>query len=459
MAELEKDLTKGNVWKQLVIFAIPVFISNLIQSVYSVADMMIVSRFGGTNSVSAVSISSGVMLIVINLASGIATGGTVMIGQFLGAGEREKIKESISTLFITLAVLALVFTGTLFLFINPLLEALNTPPEAYEEAYGYLLVSILGIVFIFGYNALGGVMRGMGDGNTPLKFVAVACGVNIVLDVVFVKEFQLGAVGAAAATVIAQGVSMISCVVYLIRNRFIFDFRLSSFRFSGEKFIMLMKVGLPSAVQQAATNFSFLVLGAQINSIAGVAASAATGIVSKFNSFALLPEVAVSMSVATMISQNMGVGDLKRTRKVTGYGLILCCGISVVIFTFVRLFPHEIFRLFGAEENVVRAGVLYMKSFSFEYVCMPFIVALNGVFIGTGNGWVSLITDTTSAFLVRIPLAIYLGTTAGLGVFGIGCAVPCATFVGAFITFLFYISGCWKKSTIIRQGNYQAEVK
>lgn len=451
MAQLEKDLTKGSVWKQLIVFAVPFFISNLIQCVYSVADMMIVSRFGGTNSVSGVSISSMVMLIVTNLAGGIATGGTVMIGQFLGAGEREKIKESISTLFITLAVLAAVLTGALFAFINPLLEVLNTPQEAYKEAYGYLAVSIVGIVFIFGYNALGAVMRGMGDGKTPLKFITIACIVNIILDLIFVRVFHMGAAGAAVATVIAQGFSAIACVVYLVRNEFIFDFRRASFRFRGEKFVMLMKVGLPSAVQQVATNFSFLVLGAQINNIAGVAASAATGIVSKFNSFALLPEVAVSMSAAAMISQNMGVGDLKRTKKVTGYGLILCCAVSVVIFSFVRIFPHEIFRLFGAEEDVAAVGVLYMKSFSFEYVCMPFIVALNGVFIGTGNGWVSLITDTTSAFLVRIPLAIYLGTAAGLGIFGIGCAVPCATFVGAFITFLFYLSGCWKKSTIINQ--------
>lgn len=451
MAQLEKDLTRGNVWKQLILFAVPFFASNLIQSVYSVADMIIVSRFGGTSSVSGVSISSMVMLIVTNLAAGIATGGTVMIGQFLGAGERDNIKKSISTLFITLAVLAVVLTGSLLAFINPLLEALNTPAKAYKEAYGYLLVSLLGIVFIFGYNALGAVMRGMGDGKTPFKFITAACVVNIVLDIVFVRELHMGAAGAAVATVIAQGVSMILCVIYLIRNRFIFDFRLSSFLFKKDMFVMLMKVGFPSAMQQVATNFSFLVLGAQINSIAGVAASAATGIVNKFNSFALLPEVAVSMSVAAMISQNMGVGDIKRTKKVTGYGLILCCGISAVIFTFVRIFPHDIFRLFGAEEDVISVGVLYMKSFSFEYVVMPFIVALNGVFIGTGNGWVSLITDTTSAFLIRIPLAVYLGSIAGLGVFGIGCAVPCATFVGSFITFLFYLSGCWKKSTIIKQ--------
>ncbi len=451
MAQLEKDLTKGNVWKQLIVFAVPFFISNLIQSVYSVVDMLIVSRYGGTNSVSGVSISSMVMLIVTNLAAGIATGGTVMIGQFLGAGEREKIKESISTLFITLAALAVILTGTLFVFINPLLEVLNTPPEAYKDAYGYLLVSILGITFIFGYNALGAVMRGMGDGKTPLKFITVACIINIILDMVFVKELHMGATGAAIATVIAQALSMISCVIYLVKNQFIFDFRLASFRFSGEKFVMLMKVGLPSAVQQVATNFSFLVLGAQINSIAGVAASAATGIISKFHGFALLPESAISMSVAAMVSQNMGVGDLKRTRKVTGYGLILCYGISLMIFAFVRIFPQEIFRLFGAEEDVVSVGLIYMKAFSFEYVGMPFIVALNGVFIGTGNGWVSLVTDTTTSFLVRIPLAIYLGATVGLGIFGIGCAVPCATFVGAFITFLFYLSGCWKKSTIIGQ--------
>lgn len=451
MAKFESDLTKGNVWKQLVIFAIPFFVSNLIQSVYSVADMMIVSRFGGMNSVAGVNVSGQIMLIVMNVAGGIATGGTVMVGQFLGAGLRDKIKESISTIFITLLTFAAFLTIVIQLFKNPILDALNTPSEAYQEAYYYLLICAAGIIFIFGYNALSSVMIGMGDGKTPLKFVSIACVANIVLDLLFVGAFHWGAAGAAAATVIAQAFSVIACVVYLTRQKFIFDFRLSSFTFHQDLFQTLMKVGVPNCFWQITTDFSFLILTALINSVGGVAANAAAGMVGKFNGFALLPQIAISTSVGAMISQNMGAGNIKRVKKATYYGMILCAGVSVVIFLVARLFPTQIFGLFGAEAEVVDKGLIYMNAFSFEYVFLPFVVSLNAVFIGTGNGWVILISDIIAAFLIRIPLAYYLGTAADLGLFGIGCAVPAATLVTSLVLSGFYLSGCWKKSMIIKK--------
>ena len=279
MAKLESDLTGGNVWKQMIVFAIPFFISNLIQSLYGVADLMIVSYFGGTASVAGVNTSSSVTVIITNLATGIAAGGTVMVGQFLGAGQRERIRKAISTLFITLFGLAMIVTAGLIVFAHPLLRVLNTPAEAYAESYGYLIVSLIGVVFIFGYNAVSAVIRGMGDGKTPLYFVIVACVVNIALDFWFVAGCHWGATGAAAATVIAQAVSMIGCVIYLVRNDFVFDFKLKSFSFHKDMFLSLMKVGLPNGVQHAATNLSFLVMTAVINAIGGVAANAAVAVI------------------------------------------------------------------------------------------------------------------------------------------------------------------------------------
>ena len=148
-------------------------------------------------------------------------------------------------------------TVLLLIFAHPLLKALNTPVEAYAQSHGYLVVSLIGIVFVFGYNAVSAVIRGMGDGKTPLYFVIVACIVNIVLDLLFVAVFHLGSTGAAAATVIAQAVAMFSCIVYLVRNDFVFDFKLSSFKFDKEMFAEVMKVGVPNGVQHAATNLSF----------------------------------------------------------------------------------------------------------------------------------------------------------------------------------------------------------
>ncbi|MBQ8188400.1 MAG: MATE family efflux transporter [Lachnospiraceae bacterium] len=446
MAKLEKNLTTGSVWKQLILFAIPLFFSNLIQSIYSVADMMIVSHYSGTAAVSGVNISSNIMVIVINLASGISTGGMVTVGRFLGAGERDNIKRSISTLFITLLSLALVVTFGLLVFANPILDALNTPLEAYAEAYHYLVICAAGIVFIFAYNALSAVMRGMGDGKTPLKFVLVSSIVNIVLDLLFVRGFYWGAGGAAFATVIAQAVSVILCVWYLKKHAFVFDFRLSSFSFHKDMFKMVMKVGLPNGVQLMITNFSFLILSAMVNEMGGVAASAAVGIVGKFNGFAILPEVAISNAVSTMISQNVGADNLKRSKQAVRYGFGLCVVISVVIFLIATCCTKQIFWLFGAETAVVEQGCIYMKAFAFEYVFIPFIIACNAAFLGTGNGWITLIIDVFPAFLVRLPLAVYLGVKLNQGLFGIACSVPSATFVGAVIAVSFYFGGYWKKA-------------
>ncbi len=449
MAKFESDLTNGNVWKQMIVFAIPFFFSNLIQSLYSVADLMIVSYFGGTESVAGVNTSSSVIIIITNLATGIAAGGTVMVGQFLGAGQREKIKRAISTLFLTLFGLAMVITIGLLIFSHPLLRSLNTPVQAYAESYGYLVVSLIGVVFIFGYNAVSAVIRGMGDGKTPLCFVIVASVVNIVLDLLFVAVFHWGATGAAVATVAAQAVSMISCIIYLVRHNFVFDFKKTSFSFDREMFKSLMKVGVPNGVQHAATNLSFLVMMAMVNEIGGVAGNAAVGIVGKFNSFALLLQVAFNTSASTMISQNIGANKMWRAKKVMICCLVMCSVMSAITYGVAYFFPEEIMKIFGAKPDVVAEGVIYMSAFRYEYVFVPIIIALNSMFLGNGSGWVLLVTNLFSSFIVRIPAAFYLGTSQGLGLYGIGLAVPIASCVGAVLVVIFYYTKGWRKNTLV----------
>lgn len=453
MSAFTRDLTKGNVWKQLILFAIPFFASNLIQSVYSLADMMILGNFCGKDSISGVNTSSQIAVIVTNLAMGLSTGGTVMIGQYLGAGRQDRIKKTISTLLITLMVLAVIMSVGLLLTTDIVLCWLNVPTQAFRDAKIYLIINAAGLVFVFGYNALSAIMRGMGDSKTPLRFVTIACVVNIILDFVLIGLFDMGSGGAAAATVFSQALSMFLCIIYLTKRDFIFDFKLSSFKFDRSSFATLMKVGLPTGIQHVATNFSFLILTGLINDIGGVAAGAASGIVNKFNGFAILPDVAVSTSVSAMISQNMGAKKEDRVKKATWCGLFLVCCISAVIFIIANLFPKEIFRLFGSDKELIDIGVVYMRAFSFEYVFLPFIVSFNAVFTGTGNGWITLVTNTISSFAVRIPLAFCLGSAAGLGVFGIGCSIPAATFVGSSIAAIFYFSGIWKRNAVIREGN------
>ena len=228
MRTFEHDLTKGNIWKQLVKFAVPFFISNLIQSLYSLVDLIILGHFGGTNSISAANIGGQVLVILTNLAAGLAGGGMVMLGNYLGSRQKDKINGTISTLLITLMVMAAIFMVLLFIFEQPLLRLLDTPDEAYGQARQYMLICSLGLLFIYGYNALSAIMRGLGDSRTPMIFVKIACAINIILDLVLVAGFHMGAGGAAFATIFAQGCSMLFCILYLKRHDFMYDFRPSS---------------------------------------------------------------------------------------------------------------------------------------------------------------------------------------------------------------------------------------
>ena len=228
MSSFEKNLSEGNVAKQLVLFSLPFLASNIIQSLYSVADMLIVGRFSGTTSMSGVNLGSQVTLILTNIVVGLCAGGTVLIAQYLGAKRRKDMQETTATLLTTLTIAAVAITVLMLILKKPILHLIQTPAESFAEADRYLTVTVLGLIFIFGYNVFSAVMRGMGDSKRPLYFVLIACITNVILDLVLVAGLKMGALGAAIATVFSQAVSMITCIVVMIRNDFVFDFKPSS---------------------------------------------------------------------------------------------------------------------------------------------------------------------------------------------------------------------------------------
>lgn len=448
--KFENNLSQGSVVRQLVLFSIPFLLSNLLQSIYSVADMIIVGQFAGTYSMSGVNIGSQVSFLITNMVFGLTVGATVLIGQYLGANDRKALKETIGTLFTTLLFLAVILTVLMICLAEPFLNLIRTPSESFSEAKIYFIISMLGTVFIFGYNALSAVMRGMGDSKNPLYFVAIACFVNIGLDLLLVGAFKLGAGGAAAATVASQAISMILCIVYLKKNNFVFDFRLSSFRFHKERLKLLMKIGIPNSVQNMISSVSFLFLTTLTNTI-GVTASAAVGAVGKFNGFAILPAVAMSASISAMSAQNLGAGEEKRAVKTMQVGMLIALGISAVIFLLTRFFPEEIMRIFGDDPELVKEGVTYLFSFSFDYLLVPFFFSLNGLFIGSGHTTFSLINGVLSSLLIRIPTAYLFGMVFDMGLSGIGMAAPVATAFSVIIGVIYFFSGKWKKMVIIKK--------
>ncbi len=448
MAKFENDLVKGSVAKQLILFSLPVLISNLIQTLYSVADMIIVGQFCGAASMSGVNIGSQVTFLITNMVFGLSVGATVLIGQYLGANDRKAIKETIGTLFTSLFLLAVILTVLMLVLQNPLLRLIRTPQESYAEAQRYFFVTTLGNIFIFGYNALSAVMRGLGDSKNPLIFVSIACVVNILLDLLLVAVFKMGALGAAIATVFSQAVSMILCIVYLKKNNFIFDFSLESLKVHRKRLEMILKIGIPSSIQNVATSASFLFLTALVNTI-GYEASAAVGAVGKLNGFAILPAAAMSTSVSAMAAQNLGASRIDRAKKTTAVGMLISVGISLLIFAFVSFFPDLCMRVFTSELPVIEDGIQYIQSFKFDYLVVPFVFCLNGLFIGAGHTTVSLINGMISSILFRIPASYIFGMALDMGLVGVGLGAPVASGVSLICGICFYISGRWKKQVIL----------
>lgn len=443
MSKFENNLTKGSVLKQLIFFSIPFLISNIVQSLYNLADMLIVGNFSGTNSVSGVNIGGQVTFILTNLAMGICNGGTILVAQYLGANDRKSLKQTVGTLIMTVAYIGIAMTVGLFLFRKQILELINTPPESFAEANSYLTVTILGIIFIIGYNALSAILRGMGDTKRPFYFVLVACITNIVLDLIFVGQFGMGAFGAAVATVISQALSVILCIIYLVRNDFIFDFRLKSFKLVPEKAKLILKLGLPAAVQNGVTNVSFLLITVLVNGY-GVNASAGVGIVGKINSFVIMPIVAMSTSISTIAAQNIGAEKWDRAVKSMKLGTILSFVFSLIVFFVVQRFPGELIALFDRNPEVINEGTIYMRSFSTEYMVLPILFCMNGLFIATGHTTFSLVNSLFSSILLRVPAAYLLGSVLNLGMRGIGFGAPVASFGMLLVVLWFYFTGRWR---------------
>jgi len=448
MAKIENDLSTGNVFSKLVLFALPFLASNLIQSSYNVADMLIVGNFCGTESMSGVNIGGQVTLILTNTIVGLCMGGTVLIGQYMGAGNRDALKRVITTLITLLTILSLITTVIMLLLKDPILRLIKTPEESYAESERYLVVTLTGIIFIFGYNALSAILRGMGNSKAPLYFVTIASVVSILLDLLFVGVFKWAAFGAALATVIAQALSVFLCIRYMAKSDFHFDFKPGSFRIYGEQLKLIFRIGLPTCIQNSVVAVSFMFITAIVNIVGGVTASAGVGAVGKFNSFAFMPIMAMSASISAMSAQNFGAGRVERAVSACKIGTIFSVFVSYAFFVLVMIIPESILRLFGSDPLMIRDGADYLRTFALDFLLIPFIFCINGFLIGGGHTLFTLVTGMLSSILLRIPVCYFLGITLGWGLKGVGLGAPAASAGVLLIIIVYLFTGKWKKNVI-----------
>ncbi|MDR1017356.1 MAG: MATE family efflux transporter [Lachnospiraceae bacterium] len=446
--EIENNLYEGSVLKKLILFAIPFLLSNIVQSFYNVADMLIVGNFSGAASMSGVNLGGQITFILTNMVIGLSVGATVLIGQYVGMKNEEGLKRVTATIITLLIILGIGLTIITFPFRDAVVTWMQTPKASIPECRSYLGVTLTGLIFIFGYNALSAILRGMGDSKHPLYFVTIACATNVVLDLVFVGGFHMRAFGAALATVISQAVSMFLCIIYLATHDFHFDFKLRSFRIYKRELLMIIKIGLPTSIQNTITSLSFACINAIANMVGGVYGSAAVGAVGKFNSFAFMPAVAMSSSISTMTAQNLGAGKPERAVKACKIGTIFAVLITFTFFLIMHLIPAQILALFGHNPKVIKYGLKYITTWSFDLLLVPFTFCINGMFIGFGHTMFTMFTNMASAILFRVPVCYIFAVVMHMGIQGVGLGAPTATAATLIIVVGYLLSGKWKTNAV-----------
>ena len=440
---LINDMSRGPVLTKLFRFALPIMLANLLQAVYSMVDMIVVGQFCGPGGLSAVGIGGQLSFLFLTVGMGLGNGGQIVISQQVGM-KSGKIAKTVGTM-ITMEFLAALVIGAIgIVFHNPILDLLNTPPEARSNAVSYLLICSSGMIFIYEYNAICAILRGMGESRLPLVFIAVASLVNIVLDLLFVGVLGWEAAGAAAATVIAQGVAFFIGAVYLYRHRAAlgFDFKLRSFRIDREQMIALCRIGIPNVVQQILITGSITFINAQINAF-GVTASACDSIGGKLNSVANIVAGSVSTASSTMIAQSFGARNMERVRKAVRACFLINMVWWILLGGCYLLFPRFIFRMFTSDAAVLEMAPLYLRYAVIWLLALCSMNAFYALVNGIGFASFNLIVGLIDGVAARIGLSLLLGSLIGLPGYWLGSGL--AGFVTTLSMGFYYLTGWWTK--------------
>ena len=444
------DLTEGSVSKQLLKFAWPFVVSNFLQTVYNLVDMVIVGQYVGSAGLSAVSMGGEVLMFFTFACLGFVSAGQILISQFVGRKDYASVKKSIGMMFTMMLALSVFITVISIPLARPILRILNVPDEAMQGAVDYTTVCLMGVIFIFGYNCVGAIMRGMGDSKRPLVFVSIAAVMNIFLDLLFVKAMSMGPGGAALATIISQAFSFIVAMIYLYRNReaFGFDFKLKSFVIDKNIFIRELKLGIPMMLQFSAINISMMFVNAFINQY-GVTAMAVTAIGNKLGNIANIVTQSLHTAGSSMIGQNMAAGKTDRVSKIVKMITLMGLAFAAFLSLLMIIMPEQIFSIFNTEEEVLamaRSYVLVAVINFFGYATRsPSMALINGM----GFASLAFFAGIMDGVVVRIGLALLLGIVCNMGVYGLWYGMVIAGHVFGVVGAIYYFSGRWKTHKLI----------
>jgi putative MATE family efflux protein len=442
-----RTLTEGNEARVIWSFAVPMLIGNVFQQLYNLTDAWVVGQFVGKQALAAVGSSFSIIFLMIALIMGAAMGSGIMISQFYGAGDMEKVRRTLSTTYIYVFVASVaVSVGGLFAA-RPLLVLLRTPADVLPLAESYLLIMFTGTILTFGYNAFSAVLRALGDSRTPLYFLIIAVLANVGLDLLFVAVFGWGVAGAAWATIISQGIAFGASWIYMQKSGHdILRIDLRRMVFDRAIFSQSIRIGLPSAAQQTMVAMGFMALQWIVNGF-GTDAVAAYTAAGRLDSFAGMPALNFSMALITFVGQNIGAGKMDRVRK--GFvATLLMSGALALAATLLMVFLKEpLIRLFNGDPAVVDIGSRYLVIVGSFYLVFSTMFITGSVPRGAGDTLFPMIVTLFSLWIARIPLSILLSRTMGIN--GVWWSIPIAWAIGTILNVIYYFTGRWRRMRIV----------
>lgn len=440
-----KNMTEGNPLKLIVMFAIPLLLGNLFQQLYNMVDSIVVGNYVGKVALAAVGTGFPLIFLMVSMFMGVGMGSTILISQYYGAGDIESVTKTTQTIYTAMILGSIPLSIIGVIITEPILTLMNTPPDTLPMAKDYMIIIFAGILGSIGFNITAGILQGIGDSRSSLLFLAVACLINVVLDLVFVLQFGLGVSGVAYATVIAQFCSWIFGIFYMRKKHDFLSFPI--LRFKTDKSILkkVMKLGLPTGIQQ--TLFSIGIMGLQslVNSY-GSDFMAGFNVANKVDMIAFMPIMSFSTAITTYVGQNIGAGKMDRVHKGFVYTATLSAGFCVLAALIVLPFGEEIMGFFNKDEAVIQAGMVYLKSVLPFYLILAIVFTLNGVIRGAGETVIPMIGSFIALWIGRIPLAYLLSNIAGRDYIFYSYVIGWILWL--VVSFSYYMSGKWKNKSL-----------
>ncbi len=437
MSHSESDFTQGNILQKLVAFMLPILGALILQAAYGAVDLLVVGHFGTTEGLSAVSTGSQVLNLVTFVITQLSMGITVLIARYLGEKRAQQIGGVIGGSTLVFAVISAVLFIVMVGFARPISVLMQAPEAAVTQTAAYVRICGGGIFFIVAYNVLSAIFRGLGDSKSPLLFVAVACVVNIFGDLLLVAVFHMDAAGAAWATVAAQAISVVFALLRLKKQGLPFTITKRDFSLNPQC-KQAFKIGMPLALQELLTQFSFLALCAFVNKL-GLEASSGYGVACKIVNFAMLVPSALMQSMSSFVSQNVGAGNEKRARQALGCGIAVGMIIGCMVFVLVLFKGDLLTGIFTTEENVIQRGYDYLKGFAPECLVTAILFSMMGFFNGHDKTVFVMAQALVQTLLVRLPLAYIMSIQPNASLTSIGLAAPIASAVGVVLNVGYFL--------------------